>query len=297
MIRLDTILVPTDFSDCAAHAYAHAARLAERTSAAVHALYARVPGDDVNCPDEPAEKGWPEPCARRIERDGASVAETILHVAEEGDADLIVMGTHGRTGLHHAMLGSVAEKVLRLAPCPVLVVPERAPDAGAAGGVRRVLAPVDFSEHARLAVAHAKALAALHGAALDVLHVVEEAAIPTAYGLEPVLVVSPPVLERAEAAVRQVVAGVPGPEVPVAVHAEAGYAASDIVRFAEGVGSDLIVMATHGRTGIKHFLLGSVTERVVRRAPCPVFSVRSFGKSLTPAVGEFGEPEARPQRH
>jgi nucleotide-binding universal stress UspA family protein len=71
-----------------------------------------------------------------------------------------------------------------------------------------------------------------------------------------------------------------GPEVAADLHVIEGHAAADIVRFAESHHSDLIVIATHGRTGIEHMLLGSITEKVVRRAPCPVFTVRTFGKSL-----------------
>jgi nucleotide-binding universal stress UspA family protein len=71
-----------------------------------------------------------------------------------------------------------------------------------------------------------------------------------------------------------------GPEVPAGLYVVEGYAAGDIVSFAENYASELIVIATHGRTGLEHMLLGSVTEKVVRRAPCPVFTVRAFGKAL-----------------
>ena len=72
----------------------------------------------------------------------------------------------------------------------------------------------------------------------------------------------------------------PGPEVGADIRVIEGYAARDLLHFAESEASDLIVIATHGRTGLEHMLLGSVTEKVVRRAACPVFTVRAFGKSL-----------------
>jgi nucleotide-binding universal stress UspA family protein len=76
-----------------------------------------------------------------------------------------------------------------------------------------------------------------------------------------------------------------GPEVDASLHVLEGYATRDIVEFAGNNESDLIVIATHGRTGIKHLLLGSVAEKVVRMAPCPVFTVKGFGKSLTVGDG------------
>lgn len=282
MLQIRRLLLPTDYSDTAQRALAYAMRLADAHDAELHVLYARVPGDDVNCPTDLKSEAWLGGRSERIvqaEREGDGVAEVVLDYADEHDTDVIVMGTHGRRGFERAMLGSIAEKVVRRASCPVLTVPPTAED----GHIERILVPIDFSEHAALALAHASALAELFGAHLDVLHVLYNATVPSAYGMEPVGTLGPEVVGRSRAALAQMVeAAAPGTSWEA--HTELGYAASEIARFAERSGADLIVMATHGWTGLKHFLLGSVTEKVVRHAPCPVFRVHSFGRSLLPSA-------------
>lgn len=283
MLQIRRILFPTDYSETAQRTLAVARRFADAHGAELHVLYARVPGDDVNCPTDLESEAWLGGPARNVvqaEREGDGVAEVILDYADEVGADLIVMGTHGRTGIERAMLGSVTEKVVRRSPSPVLTVPP----GTEAGAIERILVPIDFSEHARLALAHAAALAAEFGAHLDALHVVYDVTVPSAYGLEPLGVVGPEVLDRSREALAELVAEVVAPGTRWEAHTEIGYAASAIASFAERRGADLIVMTTHGWTGLKHFLLGSVTEKVVRHASCLVFRVHSFGRSLLPAA-------------
>ncbi len=210
-----------------------------------------------------------------------SAAAAILEYTAENDIDLIVMGTHGRRGLRRLLLGSVAEEVVRLAPCPVLTVPERA-DGLTADRAERLLVPVDFSEYARLAIAYAKELTAFYAARLDLVHVVDELIYPDFY--PPIMPSGGSVdqelrqdsLRRLQALLTQV----PGPPVEAQPHVRAGRAAPEIATFAEERAADLIVIASHGLTGIRHILLGSVTEQLIRRAPCPVFTVKAFGKKL-----------------
>ncbi len=204
-----------------------------------------------------------------------SAAGAILEYAAEHNIDLITLGTHGRRGLRRLLLGSVAEEVVRLAPCPVLTVPERA-GGTTPGQVRRILVPVDFSEHARLALSHASQLAALYGARLELLHVIAEVVYPDFYPplVPPLGAVSDELRERSQTRLRDLLAQVPHPDADT--HVGSGPAAHEIVRFAEDLPADLIVIASHGLTGIRHMLLGSVTEQVVRRAPCPVFTVKTL---------------------
>jgi len=281
MLRVRRIVFPTDFSACAEHAFSHAAWFAAATGAELHALHVRFPdfeeGPDVEDEDFLPGAAPEDVLLRQVSVTADSAQDGIVRYAREHDADLVVMGTHGRTGIKRLVLGSVAEAVVRLAPCPVLTVPEHAPP----GAVARVLVPVDFSSFAHPALSHAKALAALYGASLDVLHVVQEATVPVAYGLEPVVLATPELMAQAQEALSDLVRRTPGPAVPTGSHAVGGYAATEIVRFAEEHEAGLIVMSTHGATGLEHFLLGSVTEKVIRRAPCPVFTVRSLGRSLT----------------
>jgi nucleotide-binding universal stress UspA family protein len=141
MIKLERILVPTDFSDCAKQAVTYASELAKRFGAELHLLhvvqpplaaypYAAAIPDEALHPEGPAKEELEVlevPNAEQISqvqrtiRTGTPFVDIVRH-AKENDMDLIVIGTHGRTGLTHMLLGSVAEKVVRKAPCPVLTV-------------------------------------------------------------------------------------------------------------------------------------------------------------------------------
>lgn len=299
MLEIKNILFPTDYSACAEQAFSQAAYLAERHDAALHVLHVTEPSAmllplgiteadvaaDLHLPLPPS----PPPDAPVVEDEGlltvdvppleGSVARAILAYAAEQDIDVIVMGTHGRRAVDRLLLGSVAGKVVRLAECPVLTVgPEaRPPEKGV---VRRILAPVDFSEHARLALAYARDLASTYEAPLDVLYVIEETAIPVPFGIEPMVVPVSDLEKQGREALERLVSEVGEPDGPLDVFVTVGHPAHDIVDFAESRQSDLLVIATHGLTGIKRLLLGSVAERVVHRAPCPVFTVKGFGKRL-----------------
>ena len=298
MLSIKKILFPTDFSACAEQAFSQAAYLAERYDAVLHVLHVAepslvLPPLDLTEADIAADLHLPQPAALpKKQRGGAgsllnvevppvdgSVERAILAYAAQEDVDLIVMGTHGRRAIDRLLLGSVAGKVVRLAECPVFTVGFEAA-SWQEGVARRILAPVDFSEHARLAVAYAKGLAATYGAHLDLLHVIEETALTAAYGMEPVVVQVPDVQGPAREALERLMQEVGGPETPYTVHISVGQPAHEIADFAERQGIDLIVIATHGLTGIKRLLLGSVAEHVVHRAPCPVFTVKGFGKRL-----------------
>lgn len=307
MLAIRRILFPTDFSECAEQAFTQAAHLAERFDAELHVLNVGLP--HVESANDPM--GFLELVdeAPHTQSDAAFTAETgarvvhaqvrvlspaagILDYASAHDIDLIVMGTHGRRGLNRLLIGSVAEEVVRLARCPVFTI--RASE-DAPVRFERILAPVDFSAFSSVAVAYAKALAALYGARLDLLHVVEEVTLPGPYGIEPMPTVTSGVADRAQEALLQMAAALPG-EVPVEAHVLVGHAARDVLDFAAIRHTDLVVIATHGRTGIARLLLGSVAEKVVRMAPCPVFTIKSFGKRLMPELPlEAAEAPPRPK--
>lgn len=280
------ILVPTDFSPSATSAFHVALDLARRAGAPVYLLHVldHVEGDVYSplryTPETAALHEGPEQAVydllcREIEgmdtggvrvepvrRHGAAVAPVVLQTAEEARADLIVMGTHGRRGIKRFLLGSVAEEVVRRAPCAVLTVQEGHREHP----VRRLLAPVDFSPQARVVLRQARALAECYGAPhVDVLHVIEPIPIIYEYMQD--------VREKAQEHLAALVAeeGLNGATVRV----EEGHAAATILDVARDTHPDLIVMATRGASGLEHFLIGSVTERVVRAAPCPVFSARA----------------------
>jgi len=148
-------------------------------------------------------------------------------------------------------------------------------------GYRRILWPTDFSPLAKAALPHAVRLAASSGAELVVLHVLPT---PGFYAFPEVVGAVWDELERANHAggkrrLHRLIAQLKGKAAKLRVHGvlAEGVAFDQILRAAKRLRCDLIVLATHGRTGLKHVLLGSVTENVIRRAPCPVLTVRPRG--------------------
>ncbi len=305
MLRIKKILLPTDFFPCANQALDHALYLARKYGAEFHMLHAIVLHDDdphnpaahiVNLEEihdrlkELAEANMNAAIRERDDggvkilmeqRRGVSAADVILTYADDEEIDLIVMGTHGRRGLGHLLLGSVSEEVVRMADCPVLTIREKAEQQDI-DDVSRILVPLDFSEHANNGLRHAKELAATYGAKLDLMHVIEEMVQPAFYemaGVPPDMVRSAR-RQKSRDEMERLFRKAGGPDVPVDYFVVTGKASQDIVEFAREAEIDLIVIATHGLTGIQHLLLGSITEKVVRMAPCPVFTVKSFGKSL-----------------
>ncbi|MGE3165897.1 MAG: universal stress protein [Planctomycetota bacterium] len=146
--------------------------------------------------------------------------------------------------------------------------------------VARILLPTDFSPTAASAFEPAASLADRWGATIDLLHVLEDFPVLPAISFEhlPTLP-SEAVHEQAEAQAQMQLANLLTSQLPVAVRGQArverGSPAAEIIRCATQHGYDLIVMSTHGHTGLKHVVLGSVTQKVVQQAPCPVLSVRA----------------------
>jgi universal stress protein A len=144
--------------------------------------------------------------------------------------------------------------------------------------IRKILAPTDFSAHAGNAVEYACGLAVRLGAALHLLHVLSEI-VPT--GPDPLLtpVLPPEYYHETEAESKRTLESLIDPSwgTPASVSHAVRWASpvEGIVDYAREEAVDLIVIATHGRTGLSHVLLGSVAERILREAPCPVLTIRS----------------------
>lgn len=209
-------------------------------------------------------------------------AEEILRAADDLDVDLVVLGTEGRGGVRRMACGSVAEAVLRRSRRPVMVVRNPGEARGTAG-IRRILHPTDFSEGSRPALAMARVLARAERAELVLIHVAPEA-VPGggAFFAPPVVEPEREQLARLE---EQSAAALPG--LSVRSHLCQGDAAGEIVLAADDFQCDLIVMGSHGRTGLRRLLMGSVAESVCRNAPCPVLIIR--GGRAEPA-GTEAEP-------
>jgi len=309
MLQIDNILLARDFSQVSDQALRYALDFARRTGSTLHVFYAQVLHED---PFSAGER--PEPAAdleairdrlsvgdngkplsdgqgkgieivEAVERDVAA-APAILNYADVHDIDVIVLGTHGRRGIRRLLLGSVAEEVVRRADQPVLTVrgivdEQPMPDLQ----IGRILVPVDFSDFSREALRYARELSALYEAAIDVLHVVEEKLHPAFYvgGVQSIYDVEPEIEAKAANKLEEFVSNTAGPKTTVHRHVSFGRPAHAIAEFAENEETDLVTMSTHGQTGLERFLLGSVTEKVVRHVECPVLTVKAFGHSLLPA--------------
>jgi glycine betaine transporter len=155
----------------------------------------------------------------------------------------------------------------------------------------KILVPVDFAPHSAEAVRRAVDLAQRYGAALTLIYVYEplDYALPEGYALytpEQVGRLMEEFRERLRAVVRDVEALGVG---PVESHVLNGAAAVEIVHFAQEHDFDLIVMGTHGRTGLSHLLMGSVAERVLRTAHCPVLTVKASPEGVAAEMPEESE--------
>ncbi len=306
MVTFKHVLCPIDFSEPSKRALAYAVAFADWHQARLAVMHVAPTFEPSLAPpvryDEPGEIVYPvqredvlEALHRAAKAAGASpsrveaVAEAgapvsmIVDRAVSWPADLVVIGTHGRSGFDRALLGSVAERVMHKAPCPVLTVPPSAHSASASPvAIKRILCPVDFSPSSLVALGFAVDLARQIHAAVTLLHIVDwpTEGEPLAHAQQ----AAPEYLaflladgrDRLKAAVPAEAAGVEVTQVVVA-----GRAKREVLRYASEHDSDIILMGAQGRDGFGLTLLGSTTERVVRDAICPVLTLR--GVPVLPA--------------
>jgi len=292
------IFVPTDFSENANRAVAYAAMLAEHfqseiTLFHVIAMFEYDPNNPAyHFPNADEVYASMEQQAGKNLRDihrrhsavvfnnvmvrGLSPAGEIRAYLEENRFDLVVMGTHGRSGLGHFLLGSVAEKVTRHSNCPVMTIRHKPGDEEVQPEFRRIVVPIDFSTYSKQAVAQAAQLANVFGASLEFVHVIEEQLHPAYYvtGETSIFDLIPDLRERSMQAMQEFVQSQNLKGIHHTFHIREGRAHSEIVHFAEEQHADLIAIATHGLSGLDHLFLGSTTEKVIRRSPVPVLSVK-----------------------
>lgn len=292
MLRIERILCPVDFSEFSTRAYDYAQSLARHYQAKlflqhvvdfIPANYAYYP------PASYLDKIFQWACvearkqlqefAKSHTRNGVQpeclvheggATGAILSFAEAQMVDLIVMGTHGLKGADRVLLGSVADKVLRKARCPVLVIPKpghavAAPE-GAEGSVqlRRVIFCTDFSDHSQRALEHALSVAAEFGAELTLLHVLDD--IPSSANIQEAIAKATTQLDKL----------IP-PESSKAGKIKAmvriGRAYEQIIQLALEIQADLLIMAVRGRGALDLAVFGSTTYRVIQLGSCPVLAV------------------------
>lgn len=208
-------------------------------------------------------------------------SEEVLTVARTEGAELIVVGTRGKTGLEHILLGSTAERIIRRAPCPVLTVPmeKQRADGGSATenpstALKRILVPLDFSRCSFDALEYGVLVAQRSNAFMKLLHVLE----PVSYGLDFTLPHAAQ-HESSKTAVTERLSALASSLTAAGLASDflmrGGLPADSILDVARAQSVDVIVMGTHGRRGLSHVVFGSVAESVLRRSLCPVLTVRS----------------------
>ncbi len=286
-----TVLVATDFSPTAAAAAQWGGELARARGGRVVVVHAidlhgpltdfvpsppdldeHVQGAAVARLDEVAAGLREHGIAVETRLEAGVASQAVLRVAEEIAPDLLVQGSRGLTpALAHLLLGSTAQRIVQRCPCPVLTIHPR--DRERHPGVRHLLVPTDFSHDAAGAAHAARALFA--GVRVTLLHVYHLPVEYTAYGTIPTAIpFHADVVAVAEEKLAEAAGDLAGEGLTIECIAREGYPPEVIVDTASELGADLVVMGTHGRTGLRHFLLGSNAERVIQRAPCPVLTVR-----------------------
>jgi nucleotide-binding universal stress UspA family protein len=296
MIRISQILCPVDLSDASATAFAYACMLSRWYDApvtAIQMIWVGVPAmspaaspfvltpaqvqDFTHDLDTFVTANTP-PGTRRasvVLREGPMV-RGILEEARTLGADLIVMGTHGRGGFEHLVLGSVTEKVLRKASIPVLTVPPSVTQVPATvQPFNAVLCAIDFSPASIRALRYAESLAAEGGKRLILVHVIDwvtDRPIPAGLGTEMLAA-----QRRQEDSALQELRSAVSTDVRAWCTCEEmtaiGRPYEQILKVAEEQHADLIVLGVHGRHAIERALFGSTTNQIVRRAACPVLTV------------------------
>jgi nucleotide-binding universal stress UspA family protein len=302
---MKTILVPVDFSKLSRLAIESANDLAHRFGASVHLVHVHefyypsgllvpVPMPILTYGDDAATRRTRRlrMLSKRSGLDsenchfltGAPTFNEVCNLAREISADLIVMPTHGYTGLNRLLGGSTAERIVQHAPCPVLVTrpATKSSSRHASKGYRlrsidRILVPVDFSQTSFQALEYAIEFARRTVAHLIIFHAVDLGPALTAdgYAMYDLSAVEEAVRRGAEEQVQRFVRLAKFRSVQFETVVSMANPISGICDLAEDRNVDLIITATHGRTGFKHLLIGSVAEQVVRHAPRSVLVIPS----------------------
>ena len=301
MIDLHRILCPVDFSEPSLRALRHASAFAGWYEAALTALYVNptlpieargdlgtfAVGSTAVLEERSTAvmqelRGFVKRAASdqtvdiELEEE-ARIADAIVARATSLPADLIVMGTHGRTGIKRLLVGSVAERVLRTAPCPVMVVPPHDVVPTETVSFRHIVCAIDFSDSSLAALRWAVSLAQETDAHLWLLHTIE---VPPE--LRASAVVTDTEVDELHASARAEAMNRLRSLIPpraagfcsIETATATGEAAHAILRFAAEHRADLIVMGAQGHGAIDRLIFGSKTRDVVGGAACPVLTVR-----------------------
>ncbi len=307
MKRNANILVTHDFSKGSSRALDYGIEFAIENRAELHFLHVEVLHDDSEIPTQPNKtkaqvlrEELRADIQKSLKKQGyaytdlssikytvlreVAAAPAIIDYCKNYNIDMVVMGTHGRRGLSRKILGSVAEEVVRLAPCTVFTVREQLNFESLEDSLRTIAVPFDFSDHSKIALSYAKEMADSFDARLEIVHVIEEKLHPAFYtgGVSSVYDLQPNLEEKILAEMENIYDNLDGPEINAKYTVLKGHPVKEIVHWLEEKKHNLVVIATHGLSGLERVVLGSVTERIVRMAPCPVITVKSMELMKSP---------------
>jgi len=306
---VQNILVPIDFSPLSRGAVAEARRVGKHFDATIHLAHVAhqqypadfmgpvlTAGQVVESFEEPRQKSLVDQL-QEVARENdlpastptyvceaASVFHEICRLAQALPADMIVMPTHGRTGLEHVFLGSTAERVVQHSPCPVLIVrPDSQNDQDGSQArkdpsrERRILVPIDFSPASLESLRYAIGIAADVGAKLLIFHAIHihDELANEGLGVYRLADFRQTARRDAERELEEFLKPLDFDRVPFELIIGNGKPSREICAAADRHGVDLIITGTHGRTGFKHLVMGSVAEHVVRAAHQSVLVVPS----------------------
>lgn len=295
MAQVKHVLCPIDFSDASRHALGHAVLIAGWFRSHVTVMHVRHPVFLVEPPIlfadladsslgtledvEARLHSWLEPVRAAgiacgvLAVDGNNPAARIVEAVAQVGADLVVMGTHGRRGFERLLLGSVTERVVRTAPCPVVTVPPPAVTASTLP-FRRVMCAVDFSDPSLNALRFARSMAQESNSTLTIVHVLEWPPESEALAMFDMTAYRDAVRTDAEERLTKLAQDPEFGSRQPTIRLVIGKPHEQILAVAVEDQADIVVIGVHGRTPVDLMLFGSTTNQVIRRATCPVLTLR-----------------------
>jgi len=296
---IHNILVPTDFSEHSEHALHYAASLGERFGATIHLIHVNTlhrysPDEtDVAFPDltpflDRADRAARQQLDAGVDHGGLAEAtvtkalvrslkahDAIVDYARSKDVDIIVLATHGRTGVSYALLGSVAERVVRYAPCPVLAIRKGDrdfvdPESGAVG-IGTVVVAHDMSENSQRALKYVVDMLRPYKPTLHLVHAIE-LEVPVIYsqvGVDSILEMYPDITKDLCGLLAEQADHVAPEGMEVKCAALEGKPHRVVADYAREHEADLIVVAADSKITVSERLVGGTAERILRHSPCP----------------------------
>ncbi len=309
MFKMERILLATDFSAGSARAFAYASFFASAWKTHLDLLHViplwpdidllgvldRLRLDQIRQEIRVKLEGLSKSHMRRTGvraqayQDEGVPSERIVTAAGIHQADLVVVGSHGHSGLEHVLLGSSAERVVKGAPCPVLTVRThhlsgKDPSSDASTDAIRmhhILLATDLSEGSLPAVDYALRTARTFNASVAILHVMEWRSLGVDFTIS-AFAGWETLRESVETQLLDMAERFQSEGATAQYLVKVGSPADAILEVAQEQACDMIVMGTHGRRGVSHLLIGSIAEAVLRRAACPVLTVKHFPRVPSP---------------